>query len=256
MISKNKIKIIQATDSKKERDKSGQFIVEGNKSVAEFLGYFQCDTIVAEAEWIAEHRNRLHNVGEIIEVTHDELRRASLLKNPQNVLALFRQRKEKLDINSLADELAIYLDSIQDPGNLGTIIRIADWYGIKNIICSSTTADVYNPKTVQATMGALCRVHLHYVDGETFFSSLPKGIRIYGTFLEGENIYRKELSENGIIVMGNEGNGICDAVKKFVTDKLFIPSYPPGEKTSESLNVAVATAITCSEFRGKCWREK
>lgn len=249
MISKNKIKIIQATDSRKEREKSGQFIVEGNKSVAEFLDYFGCELLVAEPEWLESNNKKIKGNTEVIEVTHDELRRASLLKNPQNVLALFRQRKEKLNTKDLENQLSIYLDCIQDPGNLGTIIRVADWFGIRNIICSNTTADVYNPKTVQATMGALCRVHLHYVDGEEFFSSLPKGLPVYGTFLEGDNIYKKDLKENGIIVMGNEGNGISDTIKKFVTDKLFIPSYPPGEATSESLNVAIATAITCAEFR-------
>lgn len=249
MISKNKIKIIQATDSRKEREKSGLFIVEGNKSVSEFIEYFKCELLVAEKEWLDSHKGKLNRVEEIIEVTHEELRRASLLKNPQNVLALFRQRTEKIDLSKLSDQLSIYLDNIQDPGNLGTIIRIADWFGIQNIICSSTTADVYNPKTIQATMGALCRVHIYYVDGEQFFSSLPKGIPVYGTFLEGDNIYEKNLSENGIIVMGNEGNGISDAVKAHITEKLFIPSFPPERKTSESLNVAVATAITCSEFR-------
>lgn len=249
MISKNKIKTIQATDSRKEREKSGLFIVEGNKSVAEFLDYFDCELLVAEPEWLESNNRKIKGSTEVIEVTHDELRRASLLKNPQNVLALFRQRKEKLNTKDLENQLSIYLDCIQDPGNLGTIIRAADWFGIRNIICSNTTADVYNPKTVQATMGALCRVHLHYVDGEEFFSSLPKGLPVYGTFLEGDNIYKKDLKENGIIVMGNEGNGISDTIKKFVTDKLFIPSYPPGEATSESLNVAIATAITCAEFR-------
>lgn len=251
MISKNKIKLIQSTSAKKERDKTGLFTVEGNKSVTEFLRYFTCELLVAENEWVEQNRELLSNVKEIVEVTHDELRRASMLKNPQNVLGLFKQRKEHLDIKSLAGQLSIYLDDIQDPGNLGTIIRIADWYGIHDIICSMGTADVYNPKTIQATMGALCRVHLHYVQGNDFFKSLPKGIRIYGTFLEGENIYHKELTEHGIIVMGNEGNGISDEVRHLVTDKLFIPSFPPGEQTSESLNVAIATAITCSEFRRK-----
>lgn len=250
MLSKNKIKTIQAADSKKERDKSGMFIVEGNKSVAEFIDYFKCELLVAEHGWLEANSDRLGNITEIIEVSHDELRRASLLKNPQNVLALFRKRDERIDTACLENSLSIYLDNIQDPGNLGTIIRVADWFGIHNVICSSNTADVYNPKTVQATMGALCRVHVHYVDGEQFFGSmLPEGLPVYGTFLEGENIYGKKLSNNGIIVMGNEGNGISEAVKRYVTDKLYIPNFPQGEKTSESLNVAIATAITCSEFR-------
>ena len=141
------------------------------------------------------------------------------------------------------------LDDVQDPGNLGTIIRIADWFGIHHIICSTGTADAFSPKVVQATMGAIARVKIHYTDLPSYLSTLPKGTPVYGTFLEGDDIYTLPLSDHGIIVMGNEGNGISPATAKAVTDKLFIPNWPEGAKTSESLNVAVATAITCSEFR-------
>ena len=142
---------------------------------------------------------------------------------------------------------------MQDPGNLGTIIRIADWFGIEDVFCSNDTVDVYNPKTVQATMGALARVKVHYVNlpeilNEAAYNDIP----IYGTFLDGENMYEgAQLSQNGIIVMGNEGNGICCEVEKIVNRKLFIPNYPVGRPTSESLNVAIATAIICAEFRRK-----
>ncbi|MCQ2208297.1 MAG: RNA methyltransferase [Paludibacteraceae bacterium] len=141
------------------------------------------------------------------------------------------------------------LDRVQDPGNLGTIIRIADWFGIRNIVCSNDTVDVFNPKTVQATMGALARVKVHYADLVPFLKSLPNDFPVFGTFLEGDNIYQMDLPQKAVIIMGNEGNGISKEVGQLVNKKLFIPSFPPNEPTSESLNVAVATAITCAEFR-------
>jgi TrmH family RNA methyltransferase len=145
--------------------------------------------------------------------------------------------------------LCLALDNVQDPGNLGTIIRIADWFGIKNIFCSIGTADAYNPKTVQATMGAIGRVRVHYLDLPRYIASLNGKAPIYGTFLDGENIYKKELRNKGIIIMGNEGNGISNECSALVNERLFIPNYPAGCETSESLNVSVATAIICSEFR-------
>ena len=147
----------------------------------------------------------------------------------------------------LSRQLVLALDTVQDPGNLGTIVRIADWYGIEDILCSPLCADLYNPKVVQATMGALARVRVHYVDLVEF---LPRiGTPIYGTFLDGQDIYGQSLTPTGIIVMGNEGNGISPEVRKLVTHSLFLPSYPPGRITSESLNVAIATAVVCAEFR-------
>ena len=144
-------------------------------------------------------------------------------------------------------KLTLALDGVQDPGNLGTIVRIADWFGIEDILCSMDTADIYNPKAIQATMGAIARVRLHYVDLPDMLSqtSLP----IYGTFLDGENLYDKQLSPEGIIVMGNEGKGITKEVGEKVSERLFIPSYPAQRETSESLNVAIATSIVCAEFR-------
>ena len=141
------------------------------------------------------------------------------------------------------------LDSIRDPGNMGTILRLADWFGIENIFCSIGTADIYNPKTIQATMGAIARVKVHYVDLPALINSIKEKAPIYGTFLDGEDIYRKELKNYGLIIMGNEGNGIGKECAEQVTERLFIPNYPAGRETSESLNVSVATAIICSEFR-------
>jgi TrmH family RNA methyltransferase len=146
-------------------------------------------------------------------------------------------------------ELCLALDEVQDPGNLGTIIRIADWVGIENIFCSQGTVDVYSPKVVQATMGALSRVHMHYVSLSELIGRLDDSVPVYGTLLDGTNIYMQTLSPTGLIVMGNEGNGITAEVRKLINRKLYIPNYPEGRDTSESLNVAVATAITCAEFR-------
>ena len=165
---------------------------------------------------------------------------------------MFYRPKYNLNLQEFVkkQDLVLALDSIQDPVNLGTIIRIADWFGIRHILCSKTTVDVYNSKTVQSTMGALARVEVHYVD-LPYVLGLCKdnNFPIYGTFLDGNSIYNAKLLNCGVIVMGNEGNGISKEVANFVSHKLLIPSYPANEATSESLNVAVATAIVCSEFR-------
>ncbi|KAA6342762.1 23S rRNA (uridine(2479)-2'-O)-methyltransferase, partial [termite gut metagenome] len=178
----------------------------------------------------------------------EELSRCSLLKAPQQVLAVFEQPQYQLNLTPVRKSLSLALDDVQDPGNLGTIIRIADWFGIEHVFCSSGTADVYSPKVVQATMGAIARVKVHYVTLPELVRSLGD-IPVYGTFLDGENIYTQSLSANGVIVMGNEGNGISKDTESFINRRLFIPSYPPERETSESLNVAVATAIVCAEFR-------
>jgi TrmH family RNA methyltransferase len=146
--------------------------------------------------------------------------------------------------------LTLVLDEIQDPGNLGTIVRLADWFGIRNIICSENCADLYNPKVVQATMGSFTRVKIHYISLPGFLEhALVLNIPVYGAFLEGENLYQRQLTENGLIVMGNEGKGISDVISGFISTKINIPSYPVGAITSESLNVAIATSVICAEFR-------
>ena len=146
-------------------------------------------------------------------------------------------------------QLCLALDDVQNPGNLGTIVRLADWFGIEHIFCSRGCADIYNPKTVQATMGGLARVQVHYMDLPQMLSLLPEDVPVYGTFLDGDNLYKKSLDNRGLIVMGNEGKGISSSVEAFVTERLYIPNYPAGRATSESLNVAIATAIVCAEFR-------
>ena len=249
MLSKNKIKFIRSLEQKKFRKEYGVFLAEGNKLVTDLLGYFKCKLIVATPQWLKENNNILTNeIDKVIEVTKEELSRVSLQKNPQDVLAVFDMPSYQTDTKHPYNDLCLALDDIQDPGNLGTIIRIADWFGIKHIYCSIGTVDAFNPKTVQATMGALARVQLHYCDIKELIIGLGD-TPIFGTFLDGEDFYNKELSTNGLIVMGNEGNGISNEIAKLINQRILIPNYPKGTETSESLNVAVATAIVCSEFR-------
>ncbi len=246
MLSKNKIKFIHSLDTKKARKEENAFLVEGFKSVDEFLPSFHCKLLVATSSYFSTHPKCIAD--EIIEVTPEELSRASLLKTPQEVLAVFEQPFYKLDFEAPSSSLCLALDGVQDPGNLGTIIRIADWFGIEDLFCSQNTVDVYNPKTIQATMGALSRVKVHYTDLIPFIQTLHN-VPVYGTFLDGDVIYQSELSPTGLIIMGNEGNGISPEIENIVTQRLYIPNYPKERKTSESLNVAVATSIICAEFR-------
>ena len=246
-ISKNKIKFIRSLEQKKVRREERVFMAEGPKLTADLLGHFRCRYLAATDDWLASHNTI--EADEIDTATIDEIARASLLKTPQDVIAIFNQRKEKTDITVIEKQLCLALDDVQDPGNLGTIIRIADWFGIEHIFCSTNTVDVYSPKVVQATMGALSRVHLHYVSLTELIGKLNKNVPIYGTLLDGTNIYTQELSTTGLIVMGNEGNGITAEVRQLINRKLYIPNYPEGRDTSESLNVAIATAVTCAEFR-------
>ena len=246
-ISKNKIKFIRSLEQKKVRREERVFLAEGPKLTADLLGHFRCRYLAATDDWLASHNTI--EADEIDTATIDEIARASLLKTPQDVIAIFDQREEKTDITVIEKQLCLALDDVQDPGNLGTIIRIADWFGIGHIFCSTNTVDVYSPKVVQATMGALSRVHLHYVSLTELIGKLNKNVPIYGTLLDGTNIYTQELSTTGLIVMGNEGNGITAEVRQLINRKLYIPNYPEGRDTSESLNVAIATAVTCAEFR-------
>lgn len=249
MISKATIKKIHALDMRKFRRNERLFVAEGPKLVDELCATMKPVYIAALPEWISENADIVADA-EYDAVTPDELQRASLQKNPQQVIALFPIPEHKLCAEQLKDELALMLDGVQDPGNLGTIARIADWFGIRNIICSTDTADIYNPKAVQATMGALARVKFHYTDLLQLLSQYDGPV--YGTFLDGENIYGQELSANGIIVMGNEGKGISQGVGEMINRRLYIPNYPAGTQTTESLNVAIATSIVCAEFRRRC----
>jgi TrmH family RNA methyltransferase len=250
MLSKAIIKLIRSLDQKKIRVENSLFVVEGNKIVGEILNSkLQIKYLIAVKEWLTENKKLPKT--EIFEVTEKELQQISFQKSPQRVFAVCEIPNKELYFDDLKNSLSLALDDIQDPGNLGTIIRIADWFGIKNIIASPATADLYNPKVIQATMGAFARVNVHYHSLSEFLKKAKSEIslNIYGTTLNGENIYKQKLADNGIIVMGSEGNGISKEVLKVLTKQLYIPSFKSDSLTSESLNVATATAIICAEFR-------
>ena len=245
MISKNQIKFIRQLEAKKHRQREGLFVAEGPKVVGDLLRHYRPEHIFATPEW---HPTPDSLVSRFTEVTPDELRRISFLQHPQQVLALFAIPEQHDTPLPTHDSLTLALDGIQDPGNLGTIIRIADWFGIDTIYCSPDTADAYSPKVVQATMGSIARVHIIYCPLTELLDTLPPAYPVYGTLLDGDDIYHQPLTPGGIIVMGNEGNGISEPVRQRINRRLLIPSFRQGD-TAESLNVAIATAITCSEFR-------
>lgn len=251
MISKNKIKYIHSFEQKKNRDALGLFVAEGPKVVGDIMERYpsKLRSIVATKEWLAIHSHSIIPECDIVTVDDSELSRASFLCHPQQVIAVFEKLSAEQFATPQADSLTLVLDGVQDPGNLGTIVRIADWFGIENIVCSRDTADVYNPKVVQATMGSIARVNVVYTQLDNFFDSLPDGTPVYGTLLEGENLYNKKLTNSGIIVMGNEGKGISAEIRRRVTHALRIPNYPEQRATADSLNVAIATAVVCAEFR-------
>ena len=236
-LSKAQIKWVRSLQQKKNRDAEGLFVAEGAKCVDELRKAFELVLLVTPDN-----------------ASGTEIEQMSSLRTPQGVIGVFRKSDESLWRSGYEMmRLKVALDGVQDPGNLGTIIRTCDWFGVKDILCSRDTADCYNPKVVQATMGALARVRVHYVDLPEVLSELKiKGLSIYGTLLDGKNMYESDAilsKESGVIVMGNEGNGISKEVRKLVSHPLFIPSYPAGVATSESLNVGIATAIVLSEFR-------
>lgn len=246
MLSKNKIRIIASLAKKKERDALGLFLAEGNKLVSDLLPTFHCRTLICTEAFLQEHP--APSAEEVIIAEKEEISKASLQQSPQSALAIFDKPNYRMEMAKMKQQLILALDTIQDPGNLGTIIRVADWFGIENIVCSMETADVYNPKVVQATMGAIARVKVHYTDLKQFLKDNHE-TPIYGTFLDGQDMYKQDLSSKGIIVMGNEGNGISEEISQLINRRLFIPNYPQGRETSESLNVAMATGIVCAEFR-------
>ncbi|MBR6017238.1 MAG: RNA methyltransferase [Paludibacteraceae bacterium] len=276
MISKAQLKTYRSLHQKKYRDELGLFLAEGSKCVDELRKAFELEALITEEE-----------------VGRTAIEQLSSLRTPQGVIAVFRlpsfspqdglSASETSGLCSFSEQsersfspkdgLILALDGIQDPGNLGTIIRTCDWFGVRDIVCSLDTADCFNPKVVQATMGALARVRLHYVDlpqwltanSQQLTANGQQPIAIYGTLLEGRNMYEvlnksvfyqrsglssiSERSERSIIIMGNEGNGISPEVRRLITHPIRIPSYPPEAETSESLNVAIATAIVLAEFR-------
>ncbi|MDD3078720.1 MAG: RNA methyltransferase [Paludibacter sp.] len=247
MISKNQIKLIASLAQKKFRDETGLFVAEGTKLVTELSSTFESQSFFVTSDWLTE--NPMHNLQNPVEITSAEMAKISNQKTSQGILGIFKKPIYKNSDFNIQNKLTLALDDIQDPGNLGTIIRIADWFGIDDIFCSLHCADAYGPKTVQATMGALARVRIHHIDLHNFLENTGKNLPVYGTFMDGRDIYEETLTTNGIIVMGNEGNGISPKTEKLVTKRLLIPNFPKGTPTSESLNVSVATALVCAEFR-------
>lgn len=264
LLSKRQQKIIKSLKQKKYRDELGLFVVEGTKTVNDLLDFYRIDSVFATESWYSVNQQKLETKSEntpnaqYVIVSDSELKSLSLQQNPQEVLIVFKKplfRPQDVTIKKLCDEihenksrLYLVLDGIQDPGNLGTIIRTADWFGIRNIICSLDTADVYNPKVIQSTMGSLARVSVYYLAISEFLHEIKGIIPIYGTLLDGKDIYGERLTAGGVIVMGNEGNGISESVRSAIDKPLLIPCFGQLETRADSLNVATATAIVCSEF--------
>lgn len=253
-LSKSILKSVKSLGDSKARRASGLFKVEGSKCVLDTLGSFECRHLFATRAWADSHPD----IGNVVICKSADIERMSSLSTPSDVIAVYAIPERYFDPDEATRNLVLALDTIQDPGNLGTIVRIADWFGIRHIICTRETADIYNPKTVQSSMGAISRVSVTYFDDLATALTRMKsgGVKIYGTFLGGDNIFTTELSHTGVIVIGNEGKGISDDVAQIVDKRLTIPSYPIGVATSESLNAAVATAITVAEFRKKTYGKK
>lgn len=240
------IKVVRSLASKKHRDEEGLFVAEGTKCVRDTWDAFTCRWLIATRAWY-EQLGTAEHYDKIVITPKSQMARISQFDTPSDVIAVYEIPTRTFTDAEVKQGLNIVLDNIQDPGNLGTIMRLADWYGIRNIFANPTTVDVYNHKVVQATMGAISRVKVHYTDLEELLESyndLPK----YGTFLDGENIYDKTLSPNGFVIFGNEGRGISEKVAKLTTHRLLIPSAPRKGAGSESLNVGIAAAITISEI--------
>ena len=242
MISKAKLKAYATYKSIKARDNDNIFVVEGVKMVEELLrSDFSVVDICATTEWL--HCN--NGVNNVTEISVSELERISLLQTPNQVWALAKKKTEKEIPQTIFDSLCLMLDEIKDPGNMGTILRTADWFGIENIICSQNSVDMYNPKVVQATMGSVFRVQVYFTDLEESLLKKPLETKVYGAVLGGDNIYKKTLDNKGIILIGNESKGISERLLPLITDKLTIPKFG---SDAESLNASVATGIICSEF--------
>lgn len=252
MISKGQVKFLNALHQKKFRKEHRLFIAEGEKVCRDlFDAGWEIEMLFMTEDFRKEKYSRRNETVRPEMVTSKDLEKISSLTTPQEVIAVVRIPEREFPPEELEHELTLMLDGIKDPGNLGTIIRIADWFGIKNIVCSETSADVYNSKTVQATMGSLFRVNVYYEQlPDLLKQASGKNISVYGTFPDGENIYESELSSSGIILIGSESHGISDELTKLISRRISIPSFSNGKKgKADSLNAAMAAAIVCSEFR-------
>lgn len=251
MVSKNKANFIISLQKKKIRDSEKLFVIEGDKLVNEFLDAgVKVKILVARPEFLSSlPEQKIKKAFEVIEASYEDLKKISSLKTPNNALAVIPMPGLKTITNEPGEEITVALDCVQDPGNLGTIIRAAAWFGIKNIYCSVDCADVYNSKVIQASMGAILYVQVHYTDIRSLLEKASGNkIKIYGTLLEGESIYSKRLENKGIILFGNESRGISEELQPFITDRIKIPGLNYARPGIDSLNVSMAASIIFSEF--------
>lgn len=249
MITKAEIQKVRSLADKRGREEYGLFVAEGEKIIRELCASELHVTKIYALEGVME------DIEGVCRVSEKEMERLSMLKSANNSLATVEIPRYDFDLAATEKRLVLALDDIGNPGNVGTLIRIADWFGIEDVVCSPSTADCFNPKVIQATMGAIIRVRVHYLElAPLLRRAAAAGTDIYGTFLEGDNIYETELGTSGIIVMGNEGRGISAEAGASVTRKLFIPPYPADRRGSESLNVSAAASVVCSEFRRRSLR--
>ena len=248
MLSKSQISLLKSLQHKKDRREQGLFLVEGYKSVVEFINSaYQVQTVYYTASFVPKVLKLSQKIN-LCEISVTDLEKISTLKTPQEVIALVNiPSLQALNNAKFKQKFSLVLDGIQDPGNMGTIIRTADWFGITEIICSDDTVDVYNPKVVQASMGSLSRINVHYTDLAAVLPTL--GLPLFGAMLDGENIYTADFGAEGLVIMGNEGNGLRPGIERLVTKKITIPRIGK----AESLNVGIATAIFCSEINRKSY---
>lgn len=251
MISKNRAKFIISLQKKKARDEENLFVIEGDKLVKEFLNANKpVKILLAKPEFINSLPKELLSLaGEVESISFEELKQLSTLKTPHNAIAVAVKSEPVFNIDEILNQLTLLLDCVQDPGNLGTIIRAAAWFGIKSIICSKESVDVYNPKVIQATMGAILHVNVLYADLKEFMSeAISRKLPVFGTLLDGKSIYKHKLGPKGIILLGNESKGISDELIPYITDRIMIPGAGSSRPGIESLNVSMAASIVLSEF--------
>jgi len=251
MISKNKAKFIISLQKKKTREEEQLFVIEGDKIVKEFLSAgVPVHSLIAKPEFLNSlSTESTLRADEISEASFDDLKKISTLKTPHNAIAIIRMKEIEPNPANIFNNICVALDCIQDPGNLGTIIRAAAWYGIKNIVCSNDSVDVYNPKVIQASMGAILNVNVHYSNLNEFLKKASdKNIPVFGTLLEGDSIYTQTLDNRGVIILGNESKGISEELIPYITKKIMIPRFSNSKIGIDSLNVSMAASIVFSEF--------
>lgn len=256
MLSINQGKLIRSLQQKKYREKHGMFIIEGEKTISDLTnsGLLNTENTVlncATKDWLEETELINEDLkSRFIEVEYDEIKKLSSMQTPPKVFSLVRIPHREFTTDMLQSDLSLAFEAIRDPGNLGSIIRTADWFGIRSIFCSKDSVDAYNPKVVQASMGGIMRVHVHYMDLPGFFTKLNRlHIPIYGTAMDGEDFYDAQVKNPGLIVFGNESKGISEELEAYFRCKIRIPDFPKGKSGSESLNIGASVAVVCSEIR-------